>query len=314
MSDVAKIRIAYTGSALDGGAMDVNDLAPALLAFGKFIQRANTVIGNQQSVKVMLKADDIRLGSFDLSMQLVATTVLEQAKLFMGMADNNGLSALLNIIGYGVNLGGAAVGIYELIKFIGGKKLKGAKQLENGKIELTVENNISIVVSEQLYKVFCDHEARKNIEKTVEPLKCNGIDTLEIRDPANFDNKTPTVAIKKENVASFKTPELKIKVEPDNEFEQNMLLKIVSVVFDENQKWRFSDGEVSFWAKIDDEEFWQQVNNGSVAFRSGDRLKVSCKIVQRTGPNESLITERTITKVIKVLPKPTQIQLDFEDQ
>jgi hypothetical protein len=313
MTDVAKIRIAYTGSALDNGAMDVNDLAPALLAFGKFIQRANTVIGNQQPVKVMLKADDIRPGSFDISMQLVTTTVLEQAKLFMGMADNSGLSALMQIIGYGATAGTMIKGIYELINYLSDKKLTGAKQTDAGNIELTVENNISIVVSEQLYKVFCDHEARENIEKTVEPLKCDGIDGLEIRDPDNLNNKAPTVAVKKENVASFKAPELKIKVEPDNEFEQEMLLKIVGIVFDENQKWRFSDGDVSFWARIADESFWQQVNTGTVAFRSGDRLKVSCKTIQRTGPNESLITERTITKVIKVLPKPTQIQLDFEE-
>lgn len=312
MTNVAKIRIAYTGSALDNGAMDVNDLAPALLAFGKFIQRANTVIGNPQPVKLMLKADDIRPGSFDISMQLV-TTVLDQAKLFMGISDNSGLSALMQIIGYGVSAGSAVKGIYELINRLSGKRLTGAKQAENGQIELTVENNISIVVSEQLYKVFCDHEARENIEKTVEPLKCDGIDALEIRDPDNINNKTPTVAVKKENVSSFKTPELKTKVEPDNEFEQEMLLKIVGIVFDEKQKWRFSDGDVSFWAKIADESFWQQVNNGAVAFRRGDRLKVSCKTIQSTGANNALVTERIITKVIKVLPKPTQIKLDFED-
>lgn len=68
-------------------------------------------------------------------------------------------------------------------------------------------------------------------------------------------------------------------VEPDVVFEQEMMLKIVSIVFDEKQKWRFSDGESTFWARIADESFWQKIDEGSLAFRKGDRLKVRCKVV-----------------------------------
>ena len=108
-------------------------------------------------------------------------------------------------------------------------------------------------------------------------------------------------------------PALETKVEPDIVYEQDMMLRIVSIVFDEKQKWRFSDGEAVFWAKIEDERFWKEINDGVLAFRKGDKLKVRCRVVQRIGENESLVSERTIINVIKVIPKPTQIKLDFTD-
>ena len=49
-----------------------------------------------------------------------------------------------------------------------------------------------------------------------------------------------------------------------------------------------------------------------LAFKKGDRLKVRCKTTQKTDSYDNISTERTIVKVIKLLPKPTQIKLDFE--
>lgn len=37
MAETSKVRIAYTGEALENGAMDINDLAPALLAFAELV-------------------------------------------------------------------------------------------------------------------------------------------------------------------------------------------------------------------------------------------------------------------------------------
>lgn len=58
MSNVQKVRIAYVGEALNSGVMDVNDLTPALLAFGNLVKRVNIVIGNEHPVRILLKSDD----------------------------------------------------------------------------------------------------------------------------------------------------------------------------------------------------------------------------------------------------------------
>ena len=308
MAEAQKIRIAYVGEALNNGAMDINDLAPALLAFANLVKRTNTVIGNEQAVRVLLKADAIRRGSFDITL-LLDYSILEEAKLFMGLAEDTGLKDLMDVLGMGIT---AKESIFWLIKLIGFKKIRKAEKKAD-KIQITLEDNRVINVTSNVYNVFVDFEARTLIEKVVMPVKKEGIQGFEIRNPEDYNDTTATVAVEKEAVACFDAPALETKVEPDIVYEQDMMLRIVSIVFDEKQKWRFSDGEAVFWAKIDDEKFWKEINDGVLAFRKGDKLKVRCKVAQRIGENENLISERTITKVIKVIPKPTQIKLDFAD-
>ena len=308
MAEAQKVRIAYVGEALNNGAMEVNDLAPALLAFGNLIKRTNIVIGNERAVRVLLKADDIRRGSFDITL-LLDYNLLEEAKLFMGLAEDTGLKDLMDVLGMGIT---AKESIFWLIKLIGFKKIRKAeKQADHVKIIL--EDNRVITVTQNVYNVFMDFEARTLIEKVVTPVKKEGIQGFEIRNPDDYNDSKPTVSVDKGSVACFAAPALETKVEPDIVYEQDMMLRIVSIVFDEKQKWRFSDGEAVFWAKIEDERFWKEINDGVLAFRKGDKLRVRCKVVQRIGENESLVSERTIINVIKVIPKPTQIKLNFTD-
>lgn len=308
MAEVGKVRIAYTGSALADGAMDVNDLAPALLAFGALVKRANTVIGNKQPVNVMLKADDIRVGSFDVVLELVYSG-LDQVKLMLGVAEDTGIKALIDVLGMGVTV---KEGVFWLIQTIGTKKVARTEKADGEKINIIFSDNSHVTVTQNTYNVYMDYEARGHITKVVAPIKKDGIDSFEIRNARNYTDKKPSFQAVKDELELYATPELATKVEPDNVFEQEILLKIVSLVFDENQKWRFSDGEVTFWAKIEDADFWKSIDEGMLAFKKGDRLKVRCKTTQKTDSYDNISTERTIVKVIKLLPKPTQIKLNFE--
>lgn len=304
------VRIAYDGDALQNGAMEISELAPALIAFGKFIQRANYVIGNDRPVKVMLKADDIRKGSFDISLQLVSD-MLEQAKLFISGMEDTGLVALLQIIGYGAATG---KGVFWLIKYLKGRKVTNAKKVSENNIELTVEGSITITITENLYNVFKDYEARQQIEKIIEPLNNAGINSFELRNPDDMSDKNPCVKIIKEETSYFKTPDIGDVEEQHTKNTLTVILKIVGIVFDENQKWRFTDGDTTFWAKINDEVFWQRVENRELAFAKGDQLKVVYTAEQKLNASGNLTVERTIDQVLEVIPKPTQIKLDFKEQ
>lgn len=103
-----KVRIAYNGPALSNGEMDVRDLAPALLAFADLVNKANTIIGGEHAVKVLLNQDSIQKGSFDVTM-LLDMNVLDQARLLVGVANDNGLSELLTVLGWGETVVGATV-------------------------------------------------------------------------------------------------------------------------------------------------------------------------------------------------------------
>ena len=306
-----KVRIAYNGEALENYSMDINDLAPALMAFGQLVMRANEVIGNKQQVRVMLTADSLRRGSFDVSLELVYTG-LEQMKALVGFADDSGISALMEVLGWGGTITGLTIGVWELIKKIGSKKVKAVKS-EDGKVIITLENNTTVVTTQNTFNVYMDMQVRESVNKVVAPLSKDGIDSFELRNPNDYTDNKCISSVHKNELSLYDVPELEVRVEPDNVFEQEMLLKIVSIVFDESQKWRFSDGEVTFWAKVEDDAFWHDVESGALAFRSGDRLKAMCKTVQRINQQGNFVTERTIVKVIKVLPKPTQIRLDFAE-
>jgi hypothetical protein len=61
----ASFTIAYDGPALRDGAMDVRDLAPALLAVGQLFDAANTVL-NQNEARVNVNVTATGDGSFEI--------------------------------------------------------------------------------------------------------------------------------------------------------------------------------------------------------------------------------------------------------
>ncbi len=308
MAETSKVRIAYTGEALENGAMDINDLAPALLAFAELVKRANVLVGNTHPVRLMLNADSIKRGSFDVTLELIYSG-LDQIKLLMGAAEDIGLKALSDALGIGATI---KDGVFWLIQAIGNKKILNVSETDDNKVSITLNDNAKIIVNQNTYNVFMDHEARSSITKVIEPVKKEGIEGFEIRNPYNYEDKKPSFKVVKDDLQLYETPELETNVVPENIIEQEVLLKIVSLVFDEAQKWRFTDGDTTFWAKVEDKDFWNSVNSSEQAFRNGDRLKAVCRIVQRIGANGNIITERSIIKVIEVLPKPTQIKLKLE--
>lgn len=297
----AKVRIAYTGTALQDGSMEVVDLAPALLAFAGFIQRANEVIGNRQPVKITLKADDIHKGSFEIVLSI--SSILEQAKLMMGMAESSGLAALLQIIGYSRT---GVLSIFDLIKLCRGKKPDAVKHTENG-VNVTA-NNSTVNVTYNVFNIFKDPEARSQLERVTKPLGTDGIDGFEIRNNKDMEDKTAVVSVAKSE-QSFFVVQSTDETETEQRSTQNLMLNVVSVAFGENQKWRFSDGESTFWASVADEQFLKRVETGEQAFRNGDKIQAECQIVQKISSGGKLTAERTITKVLKYIEIPQQEKL-----
>lgn len=302
-----KVRIAYEGEALENGSMDIAYLAPALMAFGRMVQRANDVMGNAYPVRLMIRADNIRVGSFDVTLEIVTTT-LQEIKLFMGMADDVGLKALVEALGLGC---GTYKGLIWLIKHIGLRKvIKVDESLPNGTVvNLTLNDNSNVVIDKRVYNFYVDREVRTHIDEVMKPLEMEGVESFQVRNPNEPSSKQHYEKINSEERAIFIAPELNSAVETSNITESEERVNIIGVVFDKNQKWRFSDGDVQFWARIEDEDFWKAVISGKYAFRDGDGLNVICRKTQVVTTSGDVKTERTITKVLKVIPKPTQIQL-----
>jgi len=306
-----KVRIAYDGSALSDGTMDVRDLAPALMAYANFIVRANQVIGNEAPVNVKLRADDVHKGSFDLVLE-VAQSLLGQAKSLFKIAENTGLKDLSDLIGIGETLGGTVVSIFAFVLMV--KKHGGISKQEptESGVQITFKDCVIQNITRNVYNVYTDYDARKNLEGVVAPLKRDGIDSFQYRDANNPANKEALFIVDKSDAEAFTSPDKAEGEQIVNEISGKMVFHIVSIVFDENQKWRFSDGDSTFWAKIADDDFWRYVEDGIYVFAKGDQLEVEYTIKQTVQAGGKSNVERVITKVIRKIPRPTQVKLDFE--
>ena len=88
----ARFSITYDGTALSSGAMDVQDLAPALLAVGQLFDAANfTLNGEQASIKVNVAATGS--GSFEVFLEVVQPYTQQVVSLFSG----EDITAALNL-------------------------------------------------------------------------------------------------------------------------------------------------------------------------------------------------------------------------
>lgn len=311
MSNIRKARIAYSGSAIVDGEMDVRELAPALIAFSDLVSSINKVLDGTKEIKVMLNQNSIRRGSFDITF-ILNESLLEQARLFLEGTRDTALDDIMRILGYGVVGAESFQGIFWLIKRIR-SKIKAIKHKEKEKVEISMVDGSVIETDEKTLKVFLDVECRLNIERVIKPVTEIGIESFELRNPDERDDNTPLVAVHKGDVELFRAPEA-----AENKMEelpvpvqQELLVKIVSVNF-ELGKWRFSDNSnPAFWATIADKDFIKRVENREIAFSSGDMLRIKYRHVQSI-KNGTLSSEYIVDKVVEYKEAPKQIKLDFE--
>ncbi len=317
MNNSAKARIAYAGPALDNGEMDVRELAPALLAFADLVEAANIAIGGERKIRVMLNEDSIRKGSFDITM-LLDYSLIDQAKLFVSAADANGLSSLMTILGWGetayVAEKGICViknGIFSLIKKIANRKVTGIEHSGKEEVTLTLSDGTKITVTDGILKVFLDVRSREDIEKIVNPVGNEGIDRFELRNPERPNDQNPIEKIEKSDVPNFAAPPAD---ETEETFpktpEQELTVKITLLNFARGQKWKLTDGNNTFWARIEDEEFLDKVEKGQ-NFANGDMLRIRY-YTQQSIKNGNLSSDYVVTKVLEIRRRPEQIKLGFD--
>src|ERR1017187_10281891 len=96
----AHFQLAYDVKA---GTMDVNELAPALLATGDLLREANRQLNGERSDVSVKVQSDFRRGSFEVAL-VVDHTLLEQAKNLLFPAGVVGAAALIKLL-FGTEIG-----------------------------------------------------------------------------------------------------------------------------------------------------------------------------------------------------------------
>jgi hypothetical protein len=280
-----RFHIIFDGPALETHEMNVRDLAPALLAVSDIYDEINRVaFGSRYRVGVNVRAS-FKTGSFLTELAVHAANILELFK------DDTVQAACLMMQMFGVpSLASLIKGILPFIRWVRRRKITAVIELGNGNVRVEVAGD-SIEVEKAVIALYQSSKLRKGFEDLVaRPLEKDGIETIGFGDA---EAKT-FVSIPREEAPWF------IADEPEDEpmgvSTRRAHLQIISPCFQEGNKWRFSDGSVSFHAEIRDQMFLTKVMRGETAFAKGDILDVEMTEAQ-TLTAKGLSTERFIEKV-----------------
>lgn len=179
MSRHVTTTIRYDGPALADHLMDIQDLAPALLALADIIQVANRKFnGDAASIRVLVNAD-VEQRCFQIDLSLVQS-VLEQAKGFF--ADDRVKTAedIAKWIGI---IGGGGVSLFKLVAWLAKRpKVDGTTfnvTTEGGVTTLVDGDSNSITVNHNVYLLASDPLVIEKAKRVVAPLQKPGYETLE---------------------------------------------------------------------------------------------------------------------------------------
>ncbi len=180
--------IAYDGAELveDVHSIDVQSLAPALLAFGKLIREANAQFNGKKSTAKVLVVSDFEHKCFNINFEVVVG-VYEQIKTLLGSESVETAKKILEWLGLlGVGSGGT-IGFLQYLKWKNGRKVIEAKAISDvdrsGLVEVRVEgDHNSIQVHNNVYQLSENPKALRATRDAFLPLGQDGFDTIKVRE------------------------------------------------------------------------------------------------------------------------------------
>lgn len=276
----------YEGSALQGHEMDVKELSPALFALGEAVEEANRVL-NGSRTKVVLNVRAFKDGSLGVDLNLVQDFATQALDLF----NNQSVAGALNLLQILVYGGTGITGLVKVIKWLKNRKITNLVKLTSGNVRIELEDNDTLEIDSKTAKLLPVVKIRRSLEAVVyKPLARDGVEEVSFSSDSEMAE-----TISKGESRYFLSPELEEKLIDEQEYE--ISLQIISAVFQENNKWRFSDGNTNFWAEVQDEDFLKRVQTNNEAFAKDDILRV--RIIRKQFETlEGLKTEFYVKKVL----------------
>lgn len=300
----AELTITYDGDSVRAGLMDVQELAPALLASGTLIQKANRVLNGEGTHIDVKVRSDFRHGSFLVNLH-VDQGLIEQAKAFLSAHPHiRDAKDILEVLFFYAGLPATAIGgLFKLIKTLKNRKPDSVVFENNTGTVILALGDQHFTTNKTTYELYQDPEARRAASMIVAPLENEGIDILEIRRGEEVETVT------KDEAPSFSFSEIEGEMLLDNT--ANAWVSIIALSFNPDHKWRFSTGGSTFTADVTDEESWGRIHKQTIRFSEGDQLLVVLRTTTVRDDKGVLRTRYAIERVLehRSIPKQSKFEM-----
>lgn len=310
MKNRAVFHIIYDGPALQDNEMDVKDLAPSLLALSDLFDEANHILNHGQARMAINVKASFKTGCFGVELAVVQDMLSSIKNLFKDDAVQCA-ATIATLTGFtaGGIVTGAGKTLISFIKWLKNRKIKQVELLNNGLVRVVVDED-SIELEKKILDLYRNSKIRKALEAAIaKPLEKDGIDSFACAEFMPADRADAIFSVSKEEREYF------IAEEPDDEqleeLQYEAHLQALSIAFQEDNKWRFTDGTNKFYAEVKDIEFLQRIQNNDIAFRKDDLLKVLMLTKQRLTAS-GLKSECKILKVLEHRSAARQLELPLE--
>ncbi|WP_419816157.1 hypothetical protein [Glacieibacterium sp.] len=195
-----KTTIRYDGPALVQGEMDVQDLAPALIALAEIAKIANQRFnGGRASIRILVNAD-IEHKCFQLDLSLVQSWI-DTARQLIGDDNVTTLQQLGAILGYFTGAAGGVFGIYKWAFAKGDAKPNITLNYidARGVVILMMPDGRTYEADPKAWDLANDARLLPHIKTVLSPLEKEGYDDFEI-----IDNGERVVSIDRETARAIR--------------------------------------------------------------------------------------------------------------
>jgi hypothetical protein len=312
--------VAYNGAGrARNHTIDVDSLAPALLAFGRLLREANGEINGKKSKAKILVASDFEHKCFQINFELVVT-IYEHLKTLLGSEPVKTAKEILEWVGLLKPAGaGSAVALSYLayMKWKKGRKVVQAQQLtdqdKSGVVAVTVEGDANQVhVHNHVYNLSNSQKALKATRDAFRPIGQDGFDSVELKQQSGILSKLDDMEII-DIVASCNSGLAELGADDPDIEETTAWLSVYSPVYDKESKaWRFNLGREHVYVDISETSISEDAltRGGALAEDAYQvRLEISTPIDSDGKKGKASYKILEVLKFIPAVPHEPQADL-----
>lgn len=166
-----RFQVAYVGDKDNDHTMDVEALAPALLAFGKLIRAANAELNQDRATMKVLVDSEFEHKCFLINFETLQT-ILDTVKTFLndeGVKKAGDVLQKLGVLG-----GTVATGVFAYLKWRNGRKVESVQEVKGspGAVVIKLEGTgHTVQLGKDVFRLAQNPQVLEAIEGTLASLK-----------------------------------------------------------------------------------------------------------------------------------------------